>query len=284
MVFALVCAAIGLLVGPALAFIAELVPDRSGGGQSPRQCRNCQVEVSTFASYLPFRTAASQCPNCEHQISAGRLPIVLATGAIFAAVGNVIGPRWQVIPVLFLSAAIIALSAVDLTRYRLPDKLLFPSLGIGIVLLGVFAFATGTTDHFIRGLVAMLAYSLVLFIPNLIMPAGLAFGDVKLALLLGLFLGWTADTSVGAARLVIWAFLIGLVFGVFTGIVVGVGRRVFGHGFLPDPDFPPPEDGSFTPLLKTAMPFGPALAFAALLLILFSERFLSGASILAHAL
>lgn len=284
MVFALVCAAIGLLVGPALAFIAELVPDRSGGGQSPRRCRNCQVEVSAFASYLPFRTSASRCHNCDHQISAGRLPIVIATGAIFAAVGNVIGARWQVIPVLFLSAAIIALSAVDLTRYRLPDKLLFPSLGIGVAMLGAFAVATGTTDHFIRGLVAMLAYSFVLFIPNLIMPAGLAFGDVKLALLLGLFLGWTAETSIGAARLVVWAFLVGMIFGVFTGVIVGIGRRIFGHGFLPDPDFPPPEDGSFTPLLKTAMPFGPALALSALILILFSERFLSGASILAQSL
>lgn len=280
--FALICAAIGLLVGPVLAFVAELVPDRSGGGQSPRHCRNCQVEVSTFAAYLPFRTSASQCASCGHQISAGRLPIVLGTGAIFAAVGNVIGPRWQVIPVLFLSASIIALSAVDLARYRLPDKLLFPSLGLGVVILGAFAVATDSTDHFIRGLIAMLAYGLILFIPNLIMPAGLAFGDVKLALLLGLFLGWTAETGLGAARLVIYAMLLGMIMGIFTGLIVGLGRRVFGHGFVPDPDFPPPEDGSFEPLLRTAAPFGPALAFATLGLILFSERVLRGASILAQ--
>ncbi len=280
MQFALLCAVIGLLVGPALAFIAELVPDRSGGGQSPRNCRNCHVHVSAFAAYLPFRTTASRCPHCDHQISAGRLPIVLATSAIFAAVGNVIGARWQVIPVLFLAAAIIALSAVDLARYRLPDKLLFPSLGTGVAMLAIFAVATNTTDHFVRGLVAMLAYGVVLLIPNLIMPAGLAFGDVKLALLLGLFLGWTAETSIGAARLVIFAMLLGMVFGAFTGLIVGLGRRAFGHGFVPDPDVPPPEDGSFEPLLRTAAPFGPALAFAALILILFSEQFLAGASIL----
>lgn len=279
MPFVLLVAAIGLIVGPALALLAEIVPDRSGGGQSPRRCRNCQAEVS-LAAYLPFRTAATSCSNCDHQISAARLPIVIATSAIFAAVANVIGARWQVIPVLFLAAAIIALSAVDLARYRLPDRLLFPSLAIGIVLLGAFAVATGSTDNFVRGLVAMLAYGLVLFIPNLIMPAGLAFGDVKLSLLLGLFLGWTAETAIGAARLVIFAFLLGMLFGIFTGLIVGLGRRVFGHGFVPDPDYPPPEDGSFTPLLQTAAPFGPALAFAALGLILFSNQILGGMSIL----
>ena len=72
-----------------------------------------------------------------------------------------------------------------------------------------------------------------------------------------------------------------MVFGIFTGLAVGIGRRVFGHGFVPDPDYPPPEDGSFEPLLRTAAPFGPALAFAALGLILFSNQVLSGASILA---
>ena len=163
---------------------------------------------------------------------------------------------------------------------RLPDKLLFPSLGIGVALLGVFALLTDSTDHFIRGLVAMLAYGLILLIPNIIVPAGLAFGDVKLALLLGLFLGWTAETSVGAAQLVIYAMLLGMILGAFTGLIVGLGRRVFGHGFVPDPDFPPPEDGSFEPLLRTAAPFGPALAAAALVLILFSEQILEGASIL----
>lgn len=231
-------------------------------------------------AYLPFRTEATQCSACGQPVSAARLPIVLATAAIFAAVGNVVGFRWQVVPVLFLSAAIIALSAVDLARYRLPDRLLFPSLGIGIVLLGTFAVLTGSTDNFVRGLVAMLAYGLVLLIPNIIMPAGLAFGDVKLALLLGLFLGWTAETAIGAARLVVFAFLLGMIFGIFTGLIVGIGRRIFGQGFVPDPDFPPPEDGSFTPLLRTAAPFGPALALAALGLILFSNQILEGASIL----
>lgn len=280
MAFAFLCGAIGLAIGPLLALIAEAVPDYGGGGQSPAQCRNCQAPVST-AALLPFRSPRSKCGECGEQISAGRLATVVVTGIVFWVIGNVVGPVWEIVPVLFLAAAAIALSAVDLARYRLPDKLLFPSIGLGVILLTAYAFTTGSTDNLVRGLVTMLLYGVALLIPNIIMPAGLAFGDVKLALLLGLFLGWTAETNFGAARLVIFAFLAGMLLGVFSGLFVGIGRRVFGHGFIPDPDFPPPEDGSFEPLLRTTAPFGPALALGAMTVILASEQILEGASILA---
>ena len=90
------------------------------------------------------------------------------------------------------------------------------------------------------------------------------------------FLGWVADSGIDAARLVIWALLLGNILGIVSGLLVGVGRRVFGNGFLPDPDIPPPEDGSVLPLLKTAFPFGPALALSAFALVLFSSQLLTG--------
>lgn len=279
MTFAIICGVAGLIVGSLLGLIAEAVPDYGGGGQSPKKCRTCQSPMSP-AAYLPFRTSGSACANCGEQITAGRLAVAITSSVVFFAVGFVIGPQWQALPILFMSSAVIALSAVDLARYRLPDYLLFPSIGIGLILLTGFALATGNTDNLIRGAITMVAYGFALLVPNLIMPAGLAFGDVKLALLLGLFLGWTAETNIGALRLTIFAFFIGMILGVFTGLFVGLGRRVFGHGFIPDPDFPPPADGSHVPLLRTTAPFGPALALGALTVILLSERILQGASIL----
>ena len=111
---------------------------------------------------------------------------------------------------------------------------------------------------------------------QLIMPAGLAFGDVKLSLLLGLFLGWVAGNGIDAARLVIWALLLGNILGILSGVLVGMGRRIFGNDFLPDPDFPPPDDGSFLPLMKTAFPFGPALALSAFAIVVFSGQLITG--------
>ena len=49
---------------------------------------------------------------------------------------------------------------------------------------------------------------------------------------------------------------------------------------MPDPDYPIEDDEELAPLLKTQMPFGPALGAAALAVVLFSSQFLDGASIL----
>lgn len=270
----------GLFCGALLALVAEIVPDNGGGGHTPRSCRVCEAPMSA-SGLSPIRSQSSACSQCNTAVSAGRLPIALTTSAVFAFIGGVVGAKWQLLPLLFLASSLIALSAVDFARFRLPDKLVFPSLYIGVAMLGVFSISTGQGDHFVRGLIVMLAYSALLLIPNLIMPSGLAFGDVKLGLLLGLFLGWVAESGIDAARLAVWAFLFGMILGIFTGLFVGIGRRIFGHDFMPDPDFPIEEGDQLVPLLKTQMPFGPALAASALVLVVFSHQLLDGASILA---
>jgi len=195
---------------------------------------------------------------------------------IFGLTAAVVGQRWQLIPVLLFASSLIALSVVDVVRYRLPDRLTFPSLAISVVSIGLLSASFGDADHILRAVLTALGYGLIMLAFNIVMPAGLAFGDVKLSLLLGLFLGWVADSGIDAARLVIWALLLGNILGILSGVLVGLGRRAFGNGFLPDPDFPPPEDGSVLPLMKTAFPFGPALAISAFSLVLFSGSLLSG--------
>ena len=174
-----VLAVIGLGVGVLLALIAEIVPDNSGGGRSPKQCRSCETPLPN-AGLSQLRTKASTCPSCGEQISAARLPTVITTGFTFALIGSVVGWGWQLIPLLFLASSLIALSAVDFVRFRLPDRLVFPSLFIGVVLLGVFSIANGSSDHFIRGLIAMLGYSALLLIPNLIIPTAVSYTHLTL--------------------------------------------------------------------------------------------------------
>ncbi len=277
--FALLIGAVGLLLGPVLALLAERVPDNGGGGRSPRQCRSCEATLPA-RSLGPFRTTATACPSCDTPVPASRLPTVITTAVVFALTAAVIGPRWQLVPVLLFATSLIALSVVDIVRYRLPDRLTFPSFAASIVVIAVLSTVGGAGDHVLRALITAIGYGAIMLVFNIIMPSGLAFGDVKLSLLLGLFLGWVADSGIDAARLVIWALLLGMILGIFSGVLVGVGRRVYGNGFLPDPDFPPPEDGSVLPLMKTAFPFGPALALSAFSLVLLSER-LTSAGILA---
>ncbi|MEY2455534.1 MAG: leader peptidase (prepilin peptidase) / N-methyltransferase, partial [Acidimicrobiaceae bacterium] len=97
------------------------------------------------------------------------------------------------------------------------------------------------------------AYFVVLFIPHLISPRGMGFGDVKLALVMGLYLGWLGVTKFDAFYLVLVAVFLGCLAGTVFGLLVSLVRRKRG-----------------------AFPFGPALAAASFLVMLTSERYLTG--------
>ncbi|NNC78651.1 MAG: prepilin peptidase [Acidimicrobiales bacterium] len=193
-------------------------------------------------------------------------------GAIFFGVaGSQVGPQLTLVPVLVMVSALLALSVADIDRFRLPDRILFPSIAVNIAIIAGLAFAGDLGDFIVPAIVCAFGYFLFLLIPNLVRPDALAFGDVKLAFLLGLMLGWSRASIAEGLVLVVYALILGMLLGILSGIGVALGRRAWGHGFLPDPDFPPPEDGSHLPLLQTQFPFGPALALAAVIILFLGE-------------
>ena len=103
----------------------------------------------------------------------------------------------------------------------------------------------------------------------------MGFGDVKLALLLGLHLGWVSGmTYLGWApvvRLVFYALLLGCVIGVGGGLALAAARRGARRQVLVDPEM---ADGQPTRVLAQSFPFGPALAAGTMVVVLFSDAFL----------
>jgi len=178
----------GLLLGPVLALIAEAVPDYGGGGHTFRTCATCGAQEPLTLTYRSTVTAVS-CRSCSTPVPRGRRAISLATALAFAVTGLVVGPEWPLIPLLALAASLIALSAVDLARYRLPDKLMLPSLVVVATLVVVVSVLGDFTEHLIPALVGAVVYFVFLAIPSFLMPAAIGFGDVKLAALLGLGAG-----------------------------------------------------------------------------------------------
>ena len=108
---------------------------------------------------------------------------------------GVVGWGWQSLAPLVLVGALLALSVVDLYSYRLPDRLVFWSLGLSLTAMLCGAVATGDLSVVGYGIVGMFVYFGFLLVVHLISPQGLGFGDVKLSLLLGLNLGWAAGIT-----------------------------------------------------------------------------------------
>ena len=130
----------------------------------------------------------------------------------------------------------MALAAIDIDLRRLPDRIVLPSIVVGIVLLALATFGAGDWGLLVRALVGGAVLFAFYFALVLAYPRGMGFGDVKLAALLGLYLGW-----MGWDALIVGAFAAFLIGGVFAIVLVLVKRA---NG-------------------KTAIPFGPWMLLGA---------------------
>lgn len=148
-------------------------------------------------------------------------------GAAFAAAGALVcaglaasvGARPELAVWLLLVPCALLLAAVDRRVQRLPDLLTLPLAGGTAALLGLAALLPGAGGSWTRALlggVVLAGSFLVLFLIN---PRGMGFGDVKLALPLGVALGWY-----GWGVLFAGAFL-GFLSGAVYGVALILGRR-----------------------------------------------------------
>jgi leader peptidase (prepilin peptidase)/N-methyltransferase len=140
--------------------------------------------------------------------------------------------------------------------YRIPDRIVFPALALTAALMVVATFAIvrpygDALNPLKYALVGMVTYFLILFVFHVVYPAGMGFGDVKLALLMGLSMGWVATGVGDAAYLVTVALFVGCIVGIIFGLAVRLAR---GRG------------GAF--------PFGPALAFGTIYVVLNFQNYL----------
>ena len=90
----------------------------------------------------------------------------------------------------FLGALGVALSAVDIAVSRLPDKLTLPAYPVLILLLGIAAVTGHSGGALLRALLGGVALTCAYFLLAVLRPGQLGAGDVKLAGLTGLALGW----------------------------------------------------------------------------------------------
>jgi leader peptidase (prepilin peptidase)/N-methyltransferase len=155
------------------------------------------------------------------------------TAVLFALAVLRFGLSWELPAFLFLAAAGVLLAVIDLRHHLLPNRVVGPSVGIGAVLLLVAALPDGNWDALLRaglGAVTLFAGYLVL---ALISPRGLGMGDVKLAGLLGLHLGWIGWSAVFGGAIAGFAIQALLALALLAGRRIGLrGELPFGPAML----------------------------------------------------
>ena len=142
-----------------------------------------------------------------------RYPLVeVACAGLFAGTAARFGYDWVLPAFLALFAGLLALSVIDVETLRLPKSIVYvDSVIVGALLLFATAIV-GVWHQFAVGALCGAAWFVLFFVLNFASPRALGFGDVRLAPILGLALGW-----LGAG----YAFL-GFLAANFIGAVVGV--------------------------------------------------------------
>ena len=270
---------LGLVVGSLLTMVIDRVPDDLPLREAPR-CPHCEATIAwrDRVPVVSWIALGGRCRSCDEHITAAYPAVEVVTAALFVAGALRFGASWVLVPILVLFAMLVAVSTVDLYLYRIPDRIVFPTLAVSFVLIVAVSVGLGSPDHIISALVGMVLYAGLLFVPFLIKPGGMGFGDVKLALVLGLFIGWLYSDLIDVTRLVLLSLLIGSMLGVAGGGAVALLRRG-GRDVLPAPDAEAAADGrddeaDAPAAFGQAFPFGPALAASCVITGLFSAALL----------
>jgi leader peptidase (prepilin peptidase)/N-methyltransferase len=227
---AVICAVLGLAVGSFLNVVIYRVPKKESVVKPRSRCPSCGTQLAERDNIpvISWLVLGGKCRTCHEPISI-RYPLIeLLTAVTFAGVGIRFAPHPEVIPAyLLFFACLISVSAVDLDLFIIPNRIIFPTLFASVPLL-LLAAVVGHEW-------------LALFVVHFISPRGMGYGDVRLAGIIGIYMGW-----LGLAHV-----FVGLFLGFLVAAVVGVGLMVARRKGR-----------------KDQVPFGPFLAVGATLAVL----------------
>lgn len=240
---------LGLVIGSFLNVVIHRVPRGESLVSPPSRCPACDAPIRPWhnvpvVSWLVLR---GRCAACGARISV-QYPLVEAgTAALFVLLTvrlSALGELAALPAFLYFGALGLALALIDLEVRRLPDRLVLPSYPILAVLFAGAAWWRGDWPTLLRAVLGAAALFAFYFAVAFIHPAGMGFGDVKLAGLVGGVLAWLS-----------WPTLaIGAFAGFLLGAIVGVALIAAGRAGR-----------------KTPVPFGPFMVAGALLAVFVAE-------------
>jgi leader peptidase (prepilin peptidase) / N-methyltransferase len=216
--------AFGAAIGSFVNVLAYRLPRRESIIKPRSRCPQCQTQIAGYDNIpvISWFLLRGRCRHCHASIPV-RYPLVEAlTALLFVGVGLKVGLDDTLLPALALTITLVAASETDLEHRIIPNRLVATS-AIAAVALWAIADPGKLPENVIAGaaaggflLAAALAY-----------PAGMGMGDVKLAGVMGLYLG----ASVAPALFV--GFAAGALVGIAIVLVRGASARKQGVPFGP---------------------------------------------------
>jgi leader peptidase (prepilin peptidase) / N-methyltransferase len=244
-----ISAVYGLLIGSFLSVVVDRVPRGASIVSPGSACGACGLRLGVLDLFPVFSWLAlrGRCRRCRTPIGAEPLVLELLMGALFGAMAWKFGFSWELPAFCIFAAGLVALSRIDLITMRLPREITYVTAALGVPFLVVAAFVRDEPKRLLWMLAGAAIAGAFMGLVYVASRGGMGDGDVRLAPLLGGYLGWLKLGYVP----------VGLFIGFFAGAFVGGLLMLFGKAGR-----------------RTAVPFGPFLAFGALTAVFTGQWFI----------
>jgi len=203
-------------------------------------CPKCKHVLAWYdlMPVLSFLLLGGKCRHCQKKISFQYPLVEIAVALLFLAI------FYYRLPVFsyFLSLFLIVIFIYDLKHYLILDKVIYPAIGITLVYDALRSDLLGRSDLLISAIGASGFFLLIVLASR---GKWMGVGDIKLAFLMGLILGWPN-------------ILVALFFAFFSGATIGVGLVLA-------------QRKSF----KSEVPFGPFLVAGTLVAMFYGQALIN---------
>ena len=208
-------------------------------------CPNCRHQLGFWdlIPVLSFLWLRAKCRYCQKKISLQYPLVEIATGVLFVLVFNLLrsdllGRSDLLISGFVIIPFLIVIFVYDLKHYIIPDKVIYPAIGITLIYHFLRSDLLGRSDLLISAFGAAAFFLAIVLVSR---GKWMGVGDIKLAFLMGLLLGWPN-------------IFLALFLAFTAGAVIGIGLILFGRKSL-----------------KSEVPFGPFLVSGTVMALFWGE-------------
>jgi len=238
---------LGLIVGSFSNVCICRIPKNESIIFPASHCPKCRSNISPKDNIplLSFILLKGRCRNCKSKISIQYPVVELLTGLIYLIIYLIYGFSIQSLIYIILSSALIIIAFIDLNEQIIPDVISLPGIIIGFIL----SFFVPYISFINSGLGVLAGGGIILIIGMagsvIFKKEAMGGGDVKLAAMIGAFLGW---------RYIIISLFLGFFLGALAGIILIISK------------IKSRED---------VVPFGPFIILGSFITLLWGEKILS---------
>ncbi len=209
----------GAIIGSFLNVVIYRLPREEGWRQQLRSlvspgshCTGCERPISWYDNIplLSYAVLRGKCRHCGERIPR-RYPLVeFANAVLYVLAGLAFGLKPELFPALLFISALVAVFFIDMEHYIIPNVIVLPAAAVGLVTM--IAIDPGRWLELILAGVISAAF---FFLVAIIKPGGMGMGDVKLAGMMGFYLG----------KSVLVALFLGFLLGALAGLALVITGR-----------------------------------------------------------